>query len=277
MTKQQFKNKRRGKSLKEKLVLEKTFIRDLKSYFNSLSKSIKDSNGFISIDNTLEKHYTRIVKKLTDKHPKKAKSDGVVLWKVENQLSGYTLKRIAVQSKLIDDNTKRQIKRAELIASQDTSSTSKSLLTARILKNMSVGRYSNIAITETSQMYEKTRGVIVIVVHEELRNAVLEDDEDYIDELADYGDDYTSFEVADKYKDDEDDDTLYGLLDGATKEWETMGDELVREWHSDADGQEVGVSDFFNVMGELLFEPGDVSMGASAENVCNCRCSAVYL
>lgn len=57
--------------------------------------------------------------------------------------------------------------------------------------------------------------------------------------------------------------------------WVTVGDENVRDSHVIADSQvknEVGV---FIVQGESLRFPGDTSLGATAGNVINCRCSAV--
>lgn len=62
----------------------------------------------------------------------------------------------------------------------------------------------------------------------------------------------------------------------ATKEWVTFGDERVRSAHLAADSIEVNVTEPFTVGGELLMRPGDTSMGASAGNIINCRCSAVY-
>lgn len=61
------------------------------------------------------------------------------------------------------------------------------------------------------------------------------------------------------------------------KEWVTVGDEKVRDWHADADGQTVNVDEPFIVMGEELMFPSDDSMGASPENTINCRCSSEYV
>ena len=59
------------------------------------------------------------------------------------------------------------------------------------------------------------------------------------------------------------------------KEWVTMGDEVVREDHVLADSQEINLNQAFDVGGEQLRWPGDTSLGASAGNVINCRCSSV--
>jgi len=60
------------------------------------------------------------------------------------------------------------------------------------------------------------------------------------------------------------------------KEWNTQGDEKVREAHVLADLQEVDADEPFIVDGESLMFPSDTSLGASAGNTINCRCSAMY-
>ena len=60
-----------------------------------------------------------------------------------------------------------------------------------------------------------------------------------------------------------------------SKEWVTVGDERVRQAHVIADSQEQSLNQPFTVGGEQLRWPGDTSLGASAGNVINCRCSSV--
>ena len=61
------------------------------------------------------------------------------------------------------------------------------------------------------------------------------------------------------------------------KAWVTMQDDKVREWHEEADGQEQDPDTPFTVNGEQLQYPGDDSLGASAGNIINCRCSVQYI
>ena len=61
-----------------------------------------------------------------------------------------------------------------------------------------------------------------------------------------------------------------------TKEWVTVGDDLVRPAHVAADGAIVNINQPFKVGGEQLMVPGDESLGATAGNIINCRCSAEY-
>lgn len=60
-----------------------------------------------------------------------------------------------------------------------------------------------------------------------------------------------------------------------TKEWVTVGDERVRDAHVAADSQVQTLNQAFTVGGQQLRWPGDTSLGATAGNVINCRCSSV--
>lgn len=60
------------------------------------------------------------------------------------------------------------------------------------------------------------------------------------------------------------------------KEWMTALDGRAREAHIVADTQTVPMAAPYIVGGERLMRPGDSSLGASAENVINCRCAELY-
>lgn len=60
------------------------------------------------------------------------------------------------------------------------------------------------------------------------------------------------------------------------KEWHSILDGREREWHHDADGDIVPIDEPFEVGGELLMYPLDTSLGATADNIANCRCWASY-
>jgi hypothetical protein len=62
------------------------------------------------------------------------------------------------------------------------------------------------------------------------------------------------------------------LKDSINKTWVTFGDEKVRLSHLQAEGQQVEVDEPFTVQGEELMYPGDTSLGASLDNIINCRC-----
>jgi hypothetical protein len=58
------------------------------------------------------------------------------------------------------------------------------------------------------------------------------------------------------------------------KEWLATRDDRTRDDHAEADGQTVGLNDYFVVGGEQMMQPGDPS--ASGAQTINCRCVAVY-
>lgn len=57
------------------------------------------------------------------------------------------------------------------------------------------------------------------------------------------------------------------------KEWVCACDKVSRDWHKNANGQQVSLEEPFIVGGEKLMHPGDSSLGASAKNVIHCRCT----
>ncbi len=59
------------------------------------------------------------------------------------------------------------------------------------------------------------------------------------------------------------------------KRWVATEDGRTRDEHAEADGQEVPIDEPFVVGGEEMMYPGDISLGASAENTINCRCVMV--
>ena len=59
-----------------------------------------------------------------------------------------------------------------------------------------------------------------------------------------------------------------------TKTWNTILDGRERPWHNEADGQTVKASEPYTVKNQLLQHPGDTSLGASLDNIINCRCSS---
>lgn len=61
-----------------------------------------------------------------------------------------------------------------------------------------------------------------------------------------------------------------------TKTWCTIIDGRERDWHGAEDGYTLPIDEPFEIIGELLMYPTDRSLGASADNISNCRCSLSY-
>ena len=68
-----------------------------------------------------------------------------------------------------------------------------------------------------------------------------------------------------------------GFAQVSTKVWVTVGDDRVRQSHVAANGQTQSVNQPFVVMGQLLRFPGDRTLGATASNTINCRCSSLLV
>lgn len=61
------------------------------------------------------------------------------------------------------------------------------------------------------------------------------------------------------------------------KRWNTQRDERVRTTHVMADGQEVGIDEPFTVGTSEMMFPCDASLGATADEIINCRCVVEYI
>ncbi|UCF50263.1 MAG: hypothetical protein JSU91_01925 [Thermoplasmatales archaeon] len=74
-------------------------------------------------------------------------------------------------------------------------------------------------------------------------------------------------------------ETLYRLekIRKPQKRWDAILDNKTRPWHALADAQIVDISSPFIVKGEQLMHPGDKSLGASLDNIINCRCSVQFI
>lgn len=61
------------------------------------------------------------------------------------------------------------------------------------------------------------------------------------------------------------------------KKWLTELDEKVRFTHQEMEGVTIPINEPFHVGQYLMMQPHDISMGAGAEEIVNCRCSLSYL
>jgi uncharacterized protein with gpF-like domain len=70
---------------------------------------------------------------------------------------------------------------------------------------------------------------------------------------------------------------ITGNTNNLSKIWLTRQDDRVRLSHREADFQTVNYDEPFTVQNQLLNYPGDISLGATASNVINCRCVMILL
>ena len=68
-----------------------------------------------------------------------------------------------------------------------------------------------------------------------------------------------------------------GAIQNSNKQWQALLDERTRLSHASADGQVVGLRENFIVQGQSLSRPGDLSHGATMDNIANCRCSSLVI
>lgn len=61
-----------------------------------------------------------------------------------------------------------------------------------------------------------------------------------------------------------------------TKTWDTIMDGRERDSHHDENGVTVPISEPFHLPGGDLMYPGDTSLGASVDEIANCRCHVHY-
>ena len=66
------------------------------------------------------------------------------------------------------------------------------------------------------------------------------------------------------------------LTGKSRKQWSAIIDKRTRSTHRDANGMVVAITEPFEVGDSFLMYPRDTSLGASADEIVNCRCSVTY-
>jgi hypothetical protein len=270
------RNKRAKRNLTLKLALEKTFSRDLASYFNEIKTDVVSfytATGLLinadvyqkQTETLLERHYKRVIrnfinegkysyrksleakgieyKQEQEEEDEKIKATSVLiaLAFVENIVQQRALQLIETTNDNIKNTVSKATKKAKESGTKVHDEINKGL--GRAFR----ARYATIALTETQFIAERSKYIEAAVIS---RNGDV---------------DPSSIN----------DGVVVGNL-GVKKEWVTILDEVTRWAHAMADGQKQNMNDPFLVNSEYLMFPGDTSMGASLENLMNCRCSCLY-
>lgn len=71
--------------------------------------------------------------------------------------------------------------------------------------------------------------------------------------------------------------TAANIFSRAQKMWMTILDGRERASHNQANGQKQSINSVYIVQGQQLMYPGDISLGATSDNVINCRCSSIII
>jgi hypothetical protein len=285
MTKQQFIVKQKIKLFDIKFSLERKWLTELNSYFNECKAFVKSGQRTCnSIHSVLVKQHRNIINKLL---PNKKKAvDKFKIWNIVDMANADYIKKNSHQ---IDDTTMNLINESfrqagEEMKSQGVMNPSGQMLNlvaAKIFNNYKMGRIKNIAITNTNGLVENVRKSIITSTGPMVQQAIHDWNTEDMNELSDITDSWRDYEIDEEMQNEEEpeDEYKHRLMASVTldvKVWGTMGDDKVRPAHEDADGQEQPLDQPFIVDGEMLMYPGDTDLGASAGNVCNCRCSSVY-
>jgi uncharacterized protein with gpF-like domain len=287
--KQLARTERARKNLALKLILERRFIPEIRKYFNKIAREFRifySTTGRLPRRNTftddttalLRKHYIRVGKAFKDEMrlagapekqaqikqdeaipggspPEKTEqeksdiTDAAILLFINNEVPARAEFINETNVRDMNDSVSQAMTQLTENGEQITNS-AVATLGASILLLKFASRTNTIAMTETQFMAESTKAIEAAV---ELN-------------LGDI-----------------DLDVVVSTPGGAlaqtktgTKTWASILDNRVREAHVSADGQTVKASEPFIVMGEKLMYPRDTSLGATAGNTINCRCSSLY-
>lgn len=197
------------------------------------------------LQGVLANHYEIVEKEFKGRISEIAPDDILLNNEEESKLSvaigAFIVARSLNQSRVISNTTQGDMDAAAKVVIDETpDQVERSVVASAILSRRLQAREGSIASLETQAMAEATKAA--------------------------------EFDVFAK----KDPLTLQRPAEVINKEWVTVGDERVRSAHVAADAQVRKMEELFLVGGQQLRFPGDTSFGATAENVINCRCSAVY-
>ena len=266
LSKEQFNKlaKQAANDYARKLKLESPLNKELNSFFNDLTKSYEDYYTKHGAAMGLNEYQKELESILNDHHIKTASTfssnlrniagnpnnNDVMQRKLDANIRGYAAQRAHLMSHNIIDTTRGNIETVTRKAEVDAALAEKPLSNAEIaniatnnLNSKLINRAPIISTTETQVGAETGKSL----EYETMVDMDSEIDGDPVKEMA------------------------------QKKVWITMLDDHTRAAHAEADAQEVDIDEPFEVDGEELMMPGDDSLGASEENLINCRCAMEYI
>ena len=240
---------------RDKLILERELGKELRTLDRSIVRQFHDDmlRGQVTraddfetdLEKVLSNHYQNVADKFGGKIEDQV-NDDVKLSDEEKEelvlvLILFIRRRASTQSKIISATTQKDMRTAaQIVAAETADQVERAAVSAAILSRRLQVREISIAGLETQAMAEAVKSA--------------------------------EFDVLAKKTPLTMESTKKPLF----KEWVTVGDGRVRPAHIEGDSQVVLVNIPFNIGGQQLRWPGDTSLGATAANVINCRCSAVY-
>lgn len=246
--------------LARKLKLEAQLKPELMSFFNQLSRDINvvwaASQSIPSLQSfqpelvaILRKHYRRVAKAFKSEVRKELKHNFMSLEHkadevddaVNSEVMAYTLAHSIVQSKYIIDTTQSELQKIIAQAVMQSAVQEVPLTSVQLgskIKNKFIARSVSRVDTIAVTETQNTAEIMKYVESESVNRA------------------------------------LTGQRQ-IINTWNTTLDEKTRPSHVAADRQEVKQGQPYTVQGQLLRYPGDTALGASLDNVINCRCASI--
>lgn len=242
-----------------KLQLEEQFKPNLRRFFKQIARDVAavyiSTYSIPSLDSyrpelnsILRNQYRKVAKKFQYEFRRRIKDDKVLNaldkdLNINHDIVRFIEKHSDKQTSFILNTTRQELQAISSKVVMDSAiageSLSKSEIAARIRREFekrSEGRIDTIAMTETQISAEQ----IKLIESQEVEKVVQE---------------LESIPVIEK-------------------SWGSILDNKTRKAHVEADGQVKKINEPFIVGGELLKVPGDTSLGASLNNIINCRCSS---
>lgn len=235
----------------------KTIAKDMRTHFKATRQVIDPRKYDLELGAILRGHYRKTAKAFEDRlRTNLIKTVGLRLRetkalddKIKSAVNDHLYKRSNEQTSIISQTNAEEFDNAFQEARSDAFANNSSLSddevadeASDIFERRGLGRSKTIGQTETQYAAEATKSIEAYILLSE---------EDVIA------------------------DGVVLKPENVTKTWSAILDNHTREAHIEADDQTVDEEEPFIVDGEKLMFPGDTSMGASLENVINCRCNTV--
>lgn len=292
---QEERNKEAKSDLVKKLILEKKLISDLAPYYNKIKKSAKllyattntvlDVSIFKSdLKDILAKHYRRVSKQFGDLGARQLES-------LLNSKSSST-----AYSRLLDEYIREHSQlQANIISQTDQDKLNNAFKTALVLwfllgrsaltSDVSVAPRSGVPQTSTSgSIPQAGEGIssedLQIVQSQDILKNVSESGIELFNSKLDSRKEVISLTETQNIAETSKDIAVKTYLNESGtegfKQWFSILDDRTRPWHVEAYGQIQRIDSPYLVGGQELMYPGDTTLGATPDNIINCRCSSHY-
>lgn len=274
---QKYAVEKAGESVSFRLRMESPFKKELKAYFLRQSNRIKRGLKLQTMEQELDRQYERVATNYRSKV--KNDVDDLLEEEIALLLAGMAENRsvgidATTRSKLDDA---LRMARSQLAEDGIYSPTDRQLriIAGNIFKSSNAGRVGTIALMETAFIDDEINRQARSLSDNLFIEASQTGDVAMAREAQRISPSLTGEELVRDISIGASSTAIKKKIDRRMKMWITMQDAKVRSFpynHQSALFQKVPYKEPFVVSNELLMEPRDSSMGASAGNTINCRC-----